>query len=65
MKLHNLAKNDERSSEIYKKFKYLYFEQSLTDGDSLKKNAEEILNFSNDIINIIIIRFHKETGYNS
>jgi hypothetical protein len=53
LKLKNLAQCDKRSAIIYDKFKKLYFEQKLDGEESLRTNAERILDFSNDVINEI------------
>jgi len=53
LKLRNLAEDDKEASDVYSKFRKLYFEASLTDDKSLIRNAERILNFSNSIIDII------------
>lgn len=53
LKIKNLAEHHEESHKIYKKFKRLYFEEKLDDDKCLQINAEEIIGFSNEIINKI------------
>lgn len=53
LKIKNLAENDKEANKIYEMFKKLYFEEKLDNEKSLRGNAENIIDFSNDIINKI------------
>jgi predicted nucleotidyltransferase len=53
LKLKNLGENDKDVYKVYMKFKKLYFNEALDTEDKLRRNAEGILDFSNEIISKI------------
>ncbi|WDV47204.1 hypothetical protein PV797_05735 [Clostridiaceae bacterium M8S5] len=50
LKLKNLAEYNKDSLKVYQKFKKLYFEEKLDNEKNLIRNAEKIIDFSNQIL---------------